>query len=834
MSMSEPLLTQIVKQQLPAGANVVTILKPVEHPAIYAADLTGDGMPEIAAVYKLDGELTLLILKFVQGQWTKMSVTKGLGYNATLLTAAPVTSTARNNLIVGWQLGSIWSKLAVYEWTEAGLTDVAPADLYFSHAEIIDMPGQHGRDGKVEIALWTHDTGEAYQVDIIRWQNGKWVPATDVYMYYFPKVVQYYEQLTQYYPDYTFYWYYLADAQYRAGLLPAALISVQKALSFNEPYPSREALLELEKQIKQSMGGSHVREITWLFPISVRTIQGTRWGYMDAQGRIRLEPVLDDARDFQPNGLAVVVKDGKAGVINLNGQYVVQPVYDSINSFEEDRAIVIDAQGFKMIDEQGHVLTKRAYPFIANMKDGRALFYDTSGGQAGGDVSRYGYLDAAGNEVIRAQFVSAYDFSNGKAVVQIKDNEFALIDRNGNRLATYPYAYVGPLGDGLLAFQKETPGKYGYIDERGQVRIEPKFTAALPFSGGHAIVNTAEDYKSTYGVINTQGAFVIQPAYNDIRDLGEQRFALGQAIDPEQPFIGSLYAIADPNGRRLTEFIYRDVGDYKGGLASASDGRQTVLLDLSGRPAPGYPRVEGSGTLEVVAPDLIKANVDQRLLYVNRAGQIIWRQNTIVPLQPPYRVREEKYKPNIDYLVYYPQVEGLTDQAAQLALNLKLRNLSQVKPIPPDQKLDYSYTGDFDITFYQQQLLQLQLTGYNYPFGAAHGMPTMIYAIINLSSGQLYELKDLFKPNSDYVKVLSQIVGDQIKNDPQYSYVFPDTYEGISPDQPFFVTADALHLYFNPYEIAPYAAGFPTFTIPFVQIRDIINTEGSFWKAFHM
>ena len=286
----------------------------------------------------------------------------------------------------------------------------------------------------------------------------------------------------------------------------------------------------MEKQIKQSMGGSHVRETTWLFPISVRTIQGTRWGYMDAQGRIRLEPVLDDARDFQPNGLAVVVKDDKAGVINLNGQYVVQPVYDSINSFEEERAIVIDAQGFKMIDEQGRVLTKRAYPFIANMSDGRALFYDTSGGQAGGDASRYGYLDAAGNEVIRAQFVSAYDFNNGKAVVQIKDNEFALIDRNGNRLATYPYAYVGPLGDGLLAFQKETPGKYGYIDERGQVRIEPKFTTALPFNGGHAIVNTAEDYKSMYGVINTQGAFVIQPAYNDIRDLGSSVLHWGRPL----------------------------------------------------------------------------------------------------------------------------------------------------------------------------------------------------------------------------------------------------------------------------------------------------------------
>ncbi|WP_342551285.1 WG repeat-containing protein [Paenibacillus sp. FSL R7-0652] len=835
MSMSEPLLLQIVNQHIPAGAAVVTIDKPIQHPAVYAADLTGDGLPEIAAVYQLNSELYLLILKFVQGHWIKMALTKGLGYGVTMLTAAPVTSTLRNNLIVGWQIGAIWSKLAVYEWAESGLTDTAPDDLYYSFAEIIDIPGVHGRDGKVEVALWIHDTGEAYRVEIIRWHQGQWIPAKDAYRAYYPKVVQYYKQLTQHYPDYVFYWYYLADAQYHAGLYAAALTSVQKALSFPEAYPSRENLLKLEKKIKQAMDTSiHARVTTWLYPVSVRTTNGTRWGYMDAQGHVRLEPVLEEAQSFQPNGLAVVVKNGRAGVINLQGVYVVQPVYDSINSFSEERAMAIDSQGFKMINEQGIVLTKRAYPFISDMHDGRAMFYDSNPNQTDGSSILYGYLDASGNEVIRAQFASANDFQQGKAVVQIKDKEYALIDRNGNRIATYPYAYVGPLGDGWLAFQKESSGKYGYIDERGNIRIQPKFTSAFPFHNGQAIVNTAEDYKSSYGVINKQGSFVIQPAYNDIRELGEQRYALGKAIDPEQPYIGSLYAIAEINGRRLTEFIYRNVENYKHGLTSASDGIQTYLLDLSGRPASGYPRVTGAGSMEVVAPDLIKVFVDQRLSYVNRAGQIIWQQNTIVPLNPPYRVREEKYKPNRDYLVYYPQVEGLSNQAEQNQLNARLKELSQVKAIPADQQLDYTYTGDFDITFYQQLLLQLQLTGYNYPAGAAHGMPTMVYAIINLSDGRLYELKDLFKPNSDYVKVLSQIVGEQIKNDPQYSYVFPDTYTGISANQPFFVTADALHLYFNPYDIAPYAAGFPTFTIPFSQIISIINTEGSFWKAFHM
>jgi hypothetical protein len=97
----------------------------------------------------------------------------------------------------------------------------------------------------------------------------------------------------------------------------------------------------------------------------------------------------------------------------------------------------------------------------------------------------------------------------------------------------------------------------------------------------------------------------------------------------------------------------------------------------------------------------------------------------------------------------------------------------------------------------------------------------------------MYKLKDLFKPGSDYVQELSRIVGKQIKEDPQYSYVFPDSYTGIAADQPFYVTDNALHLVFAPYEIAPYAAGFPTFTIPFAQIQDNINTEGEFWKAFH-
>jgi len=93
-------------------------------------------------------------------------------------------------------------------------------------------------------------------------------------------------------------------------------------------------------------------------------------------------------------------------------------------------------------------------------------------------------------------------------------------------------------------------------------------------------------------------------------------------------------------------------------------------------------------------------------------------------------------------------------------------------------------------------------------------MPTQVFPHIDLVSGQFYQLEDLFKEGSPYVVVLSKIIERQIKEDPKYSYVFPDAYQGIRKNQPFYVGRNALYIYFEPYEIAPYAAGFVTFRIP--------------------
>jgi len=563
-----------------------------------------------------------------------------------------------------------------------------------------------------------------------------------------------------------------------------------------------------------------------LYPASLKTIKGTKWGYINNQGNFEIQPKYDSAMNFQSNDLAIVGMGDLFGIINSHGDYIVAPKYGSINEFCEGRSIVVDKNGFNIINESGKLLTSKAYSYIGSFHDGRALFSDS-----GKDNSYlYGYLDIDGNIAIPLKYQSANDFIDGKALVKINENQFALINLNGELLFSYKYPYVGPYGDGFLVYKETLDGKSGYIDESGKVILPIQYPTAQAFNEGIAIVNMSDEVINKYGVIDKKGNFILKPLYNSVNSIGSKRLAVGKAIDEKRPYVGSKYSISDTSGNFLTDFVYTNVTSYKNGLATACNSKNIFFIDISGKPVNTLPILAGCGTLLLLG-DLIQANVDNRLSYLNKAGEIVWQQNNNIPLNNLYSIIEKKYKPNKDYLVYYPQLTGIKLIEVETTINNRLKELSQVKPIDSNVQLDYSYTGDFSVEFFNNTLAVLKLEGYKFPFGAAHGMPSNVYPHIDLVSGVFYELKDLFKKDSNYVKVLSDIIANEIKTNEEYSYVFPGAFNGIQPNQPFYIDENNLYIYFNPYEIAPYAAGFPTFKIPFTQISSIIDTNGSFWKA---
>ncbi|WP_445678062.1 hypothetical protein [Psychrobacillus sp. FSL H8-0484] len=221
----------VLKNFLPPNATILELPKPQEKLAILLADIDGDHFNELIGAYKYEEQNYILILKMINDQWLPLIHIKGNGYGISDLIVAPITDSWVSTLVVGWQIGNVWAELDLLQWTNSGFVRLPTNNIVYSKLEVEDMPGEYGEDGQYELAVWIHDTGEAYKVDVYRFSEGRLDIARDVYPYYFRKVEAYY-------------------AQKKAGDLEQKLASNDKGLSFRSPYPtSREEVLDKRQQV---------------------------------------------------------------------------------------------------------------------------------------------------------------------------------------------------------------------------------------------------------------------------------------------------------------------------------------------------------------------------------------------------------------------------------------------------------------------------------------------------------------------------------------------------------------------------------------------------------
>lgn len=242
----------VVQQQLPPGAKLVTPAHPEGSAAIQYGDIDNDGKKEILATYKVGeapGEAGAFILK----HGTKIWETKGTGYEVDWASFQDINGDGKMDLVLGWTIGaSAGNGLDVYSWEQGTVQKLFTTGSH--KLEIEDMPDAKGStDGRAEMAIWTRDTGDVYSVQVLRWNGKVLIEATDVYKYYYPKVVVYYQDRVKTTPDAAIYWYYLADAQIKSGLLQEAKISIEKGQQLSQSYPGNDKFNSLKKQLKENL-----------------------------------------------------------------------------------------------------------------------------------------------------------------------------------------------------------------------------------------------------------------------------------------------------------------------------------------------------------------------------------------------------------------------------------------------------------------------------------------------------------------------------------------------------------------------------------------------------
>ena len=118
----------------------------------------------------------------------------------------------------------------------------------------------------------------------------------------------------------------------------------------------------------------------------------------------------------------------------------------------------------------------------------------------------------------------------------------------------------------IYLYPVEIDEKWGYINDRGTVVIEPAYEAAYKFSEGFGLVKI----NSRWGYINSKGETVIQPVYEEAH-----QFSDGMAHIKE----GEKYGFINSSGELVVVPAYEEVLHFSEGVAAVKQYRKSSLYE---------------------------------------------------------------------------------------------------------------------------------------------------------------------------------------------------------------------------------------------------------------
>jgi len=168
--------------------------------------------------------------------------------------------------------------------------------------------------------------------------------------------------------------------------------------------------------------------------------------------------------------------------------------------------------------------------------------------------------------------------------------------------------------------------------------------------------------------------------------------------------------------------------------------------------------------------------------------------------------------------VKYPEVSGFSKSAlVNIFLEKEIKNVvgefvSNSYPIAPGLATEKNQIqGFYEIHKLVGNVFSIVFNMWEYPSGAAHGNPYTLSYVFNIETGERLSLRDFFKEDTDYLKVVSDSLRISLKEVLLEWYDEAWVFSGTEPRKEnlhaFFVTEDTFVFIFDTYQVAPYAAG---------------------------
>ena len=174
--------------------------------------------------------------------------------------------------------------------------------------------------------------------------------------------------------------------------------------------------------------------------------------------------------------------------------------------------------------------------------------------------------------------------------------------------------------------------------------------------------------------------------------------------------------------------------------------------------------------------------------------------------------------------VLYPRVQGLGDKRIQEKINLVIeRKVNDLILFQGGQKDLQELRGNYEVTLNQMGQLSLRFEMFAQIRMAAHPSTMIDSLTVDLNTGQEYELYHLFRNMSAHALVITNFLLKQIERE-QIPLIVD--LKLIPDNHPYYLTGEALVVYFQEAELAPRSYGILEFPVAYNYVKSIIDPAG--------
>lgn len=244
-----------------------------------------------------------------------------------------------------------------------------------------------------------------------------------------------------------------------------------------------------------------------------------KWGFIDDDNVVKIPFIYDFVNPFDENKLAYVEDKGKELYINIDGEVVIQPIYQKLGLFSEGLVAVKKDNKTGYLDIKGNVIIPFIYDSFYPFYQGLAIVYKDK---------KCGFISNIGKTIIPIIYDNAQQSHIDNIVVVSKGKKWAFINNKGKLLSDFVYDKVltgynldikppSNISETITYFKNGAvlvfkDRKYEFLNEK----IEPafinnKFDSASVFD---TYQNAIVKRNGKYGIIKPNGEAKIPIQYD--------------------------------------------------------------------------------------------------------------------------------------------------------------------------------------------------------------------------------------------------------------------------------------------------------------------------------